>query len=323
MHSHDLRPFAHSHRFEAAGTAQRERALLRVTVLTLATMLLELGAGWWSNSLALLADGWHMGTHALALGGAALAYRLARRVSARGGVGFGGWKIEVLAAYTSALTLLMVAIVLVFDGVQRLVSPPPVAYVEAISVAAVGLVVNIVSAWWLSAAQTPLPSHSHDHGHDGAHDHGAHAHHHDHNFAAAYAHVLADALTSLFAIAALAGGLWFGWRWLDAAAALFGAALIARWAISVARAAASSLIDSHGDPALGQRIRDAIERDGDAKLADLHVWQVGGAARAAALTIVADRPLSPLEYRARVADLPGLAHVTIEVNACPGDAHPA
>ena len=315
QHSHDLSPFAHSHSFEAAGASQRERAMLRVTWLTLVAMVIELAAGWWSGSLALLADGWHMGTHALAIGGAALAYKLARRASARGGnVGFGGWKIEVLAAYTSALALLAVAVGLVFDAVRRLIEPMPIAYAEAIGVAVFGLLVNVVSAWWLSRAG---PGHDHDHPHHQHHHH----HGHDHNFAAAYAHVLADALTSVLAIGALAGGLWFGWGWLDAAAALLGAALIARWAVSVLRSAASSLIDAGGEPALAQQVRDAIEADGDAKIADLHVWQIGGSAWSAALTIVADRPLTPLDYRRRLDVLAGLAHVTVEVHCCPGVAH--
>lgn len=325
MHAHDLTPFSHAHTFEAAGTAERERAMARVTLLTLVAMAIELAAGWWSGSLALLADGWHMGTHALALGGAALAYRLARRATARGGVGFGGWKIEVLAAYTSGLALALVAVGLVIDSVQRLLQPQPVAYLEAMGVAVFGLAVNLLSAWWLGRAGGHDHGHERDHDHHPAHGHaGPHGHHghhgHDHNFSAAYMHVLADALTSVLAIGALAGGLWFGWGWLDAAAAMLGAALIARWAWGVLRVSASSLVDSAGHPALAQRVRAAIESDGDAKLADLHVWQVGGAAWAAEMCIVADRPLAPDDYRGRLAALPGLAHVTIEVNRCRGDA---
>lgn len=349
MHAHDLTPFSHAHAFEAAGTAARERAMARVTWLTLAAMAIELAAGWWSGSLALLADGWHMGTHALALGGAALAYRLARRASARGGVGFGGWKIEVLAAYTSGLALALVSVSLVVDAVQRLLQPQPVAYLEAMGVAVFGLAVNLLSAWWLAGAgghahaadddghahrhtqphghahgDAHAHAHGHAHPHADAHDrsapHRPSPHGHDHNFSAAYMHVLADALTSLLAIAALAGGLWFGWGWLDAAAALLGAALIARWSWGVLRVSAASLVDAAGHPGLAQRVRDAIESDGDAKLADLHVWQVGGAAWAAEMCIVADRPLAPDDYRGRLAALPGLAHVTIEVNRCRGDA---
>jgi cation diffusion facilitator family transporter len=328
MHAHDLTPFAHSHSFESAGAGARERAMLRVTWLTLAAMALELAAGWWSGSLALLADGWHMGTHALAIGGAALAYKLARRASAReGSVGFGGWKIEVLFAYTSALALFAVAIALVVDGVQRLLEPRPIAYAEAIGVAVLGLLVNVLSAWWLMRA-APQAHHGHDHspgqnhadGH--ARDHGRGAHDHDHNYAAAYAHVLADALTSLLAIGALGGGLLFGWAWLDPAAALVGAALIARWAWIVVRAAAASLVDARGEPALARRVRQAVESDGDAKVADLHVWQVGSTAWATALTVVADRPNSALDYRRRVEALTGIAHVTVEVHRCAGSAVP-
>jgi cation diffusion facilitator family transporter len=334
MHAHDLTPFAHSHSFESAGAGARERAMLRVTWLTLAAMALELAAGWWSGSLALLADGWHMGTHALAIGGAALAYKLARRASAReGSVGFGGWKIEVLFAYTSALALFAVAVALVVDGVQRLLEPRPIAYTEAIGVAVLGLLVNVLSAWWLMRAVPQAHhghahhghghDHGHAHGHAHAHDHPHAAHGHDHNYAAAYAHVLADALTSLLAIGALGGGLLFGWAWLDPAAALVGAALIARWAWIVVRAAAASLVDARGEPALARRVRQAVEADGDAKVADLHVWQVGSTAWAAALTVVADRPRPALDYRCRVEALSGIAHVTIEVHRCAGSAAPA
>ena len=387
MHSHDLAPFAHSHSFADDGQRQRERALTLVTALTLATMVVELAVGWWTGSLALTADGWHMGTHALALGGAVLSYRLSQRAARQrghqpdahagahadvhedvhadahadahahahadahadahpalaggaAGFAFGGWKIEVLAAYTSGLVLMGVALWLAFEGVDTLRHPRPVQYTEALGVAVLGLVVNLVSVWLLSRGGAPQDrgheqgehqEPAHDDGHEGAvahghpqrheqrHQHGhQHAHGHDHNFSAAYMHVLADAFTSVLAIAALAGGAWFGLNWLDPAVALLGAVVIGKWSLGVLRHSARALVDATEEPALTQRIRQLIEADGDAKLADLHVWQVGARAWSAALSVVADAPLPTTVYRQRLAVVGELGHVTVEVHRCAG-----
>jgi cation diffusion facilitator family transporter len=313
MHSHDLRPFEHSHAFGDAAAPRREKALWWVTWITLATMGLELAAGYWSGSLALVADGWHMGTHALALGGAALAAHFSRRVQGSKRFAFGGWKIEVLSAYTSGLLLLAVGVWIAIDAAAAFVAPHRVAYEEAIVVAVLGLLVNAACA--LILARAGGHGHGqHDHGpHD--HDHG-HAHQHDHNFAAAYLHVLADAFTSVLAIAALAGGLWWGLGWLDPAVAIVGAVVIGRWAISVLRQSARALVDASAPPKLAAQIRALIEGDGDAKLADLHVWQVGADCYAAALSIVADRPQPPDAYNARLKAVRSLRHATIEVHRC-------
>lgn len=319
-HSHDLRPFRHEHAFADAGMRQRERALAQVTAITLVVMVIELVAGFWSGSLALTADGWHMGTHALALGGAVLAYRLSARAAGRAGYAFGGWKIEVLTAYTSGLLLLAAAAWIVIDAIARLRSPEPIAYTEAMVVALVGLAVNIASAWLLSRGEDHPHGHDHGHGHDHHHDHDHHHHHHhhDHNFRAAYLHVIADAFTSVLAIAALAGGLWFGWSWLDPAVALVGAAVIAQWSLGVLKGSAKALVDATADEHISQRIRDLVESDHDAKIADLHVWQVGAKAWSAAIAIVADHPLPAAEYRARLAAIEPLRHVTVEVHRCTG-----
>ena len=333
-HTHDLGAFRHSHAFGDAGVGRRERGLLAVVLLTLATMAAELVFGWWTGSLALTADGWHMGTHALALGGALLAYRLSRRAGA--GYAFGGWKIEVLAAYTSGIALLAVGVWLVGDGIATLRAPHPVAYREGLVVAVVGLAVNLASALLLARAARPAdepeggharggghvgavgPGHRHDEAGHPAHHH-APPHGHDHNYAAAYWHVVADAFTSVLAIAALAGGAWFGLAWLDPAVAIVGGAVVGRWALGVLRASARSLVDATADPALAERIRVAIESDGDAKLSDLHVWQVGNAAWSAALAVVADSPLPADAYRQRLAPIARLRHVTVEIHRCPGD----
>lgn len=346
-------------------------------------MVAELAAGWWSGSLALTADGWHMGTHAAALGGAVLAMRWSRRAREHEGFAFGGWKIEVLAAYTSALLLAAVAIGLAIDAVHTLLSPRPIAFGEAIGVAVLGLVVNLLSVWLLArsghghdhghshghshghghghghgrshgqAAQGHHAAHKHaqghdDHGHDGhghdaqghndhshdAHDHtqhghqhqsagnsqsahASHAHHDDHNFRAAYVHVLADAFTSVLAIAALTAGLLWGWTWLDPLVAMVGAVVIGQWSWGLLRTTARALVDATADAPLRDAVRAAIESDGDAKLADLHVWQVGPQAYSGVLSIVADQPLAPDAYQHRLQPISMLKHTTIEVHRCP------
>jgi cation diffusion facilitator family transporter len=321
-HQHDLAPFRHSHHFSDDAAPTRERALWWVTWITLGTMALELAAGYWSGSLALVADGWHMGTHALALGGAALAAHFSRRVRNSARFTFGGWKIEVLSAYTSGLLLLAVGVWIAIDAVAAFGVPRRVAYAEAIVVAVLGLVVNAVCALILSRAGGHAHhGHAHHghahHGHDDAPSHEPDRHrHHDHNYAAAYVHVLADAFTSLLAIAALAGGLWWGLGWLDPAVALIGAVVIGRWAIGVLRDSARALVDASAPPKLAAQIRALIESDGDAKLADLHVWQVGPGAYAAALSIVADEPQPCDRYEQRLRAVKALKHTTIAVHRC-------
>jgi cation diffusion facilitator family transporter len=324
VHVHDLSALAHEHVFADDRRGARQRAVGRVTLLTLATMVVELLAGWWSGSLALTADGWHMGTHAFALGGAWAAYRLAQQAGSR--YAFGGWKIEVLAAYTSGLMLLGVALWILVDAALRLLEPRPVDYASALVVAVIGLGVNLASAWLLmrggGAATGGVDGlahgRAHGHAHGQAQDHAPDARHgHDHNYHAALMHVLADALTSVLAIVALAGGAWFGWGWLDPAVALVGALVIGRWSFGVLGASTRALVDATADPRLVCSIRDAIECDGDARVADLHVWQVGGAAWCAAIAVVAGEPLAPAAYRTRLAGIAVLRHVTVEVHRCP------
>jgi cation diffusion facilitator family transporter len=325
-HEHDLAPFSHSHHFGDEGAPARTRALWWVTWITLATMAVELVAGYWAGSLALVADGWHMGTHALALGGAAMAAHLARRVHGNARFAFGGWKIEVLAAYTSGLLLLAVGVWIGIDALRALAGGPrQIAYGEAMTVAVIGLAVNLACAAILArasgGAHRAHAHHGHGHHHHAHHEH-AHDHAHDHNYGAAYVHVLADALTSLLAIAALAGGLWWGLAWLDPAVALVGSIVIGRWAVGVLRESARALVDASAPPRLAAQVRALIESDGDAKLADLHVWQVGHDCYAAALSIVADRPLAADQYNARLKAVRSLRHATIEVHRCP-DVSPA
>jgi cation diffusion facilitator family transporter len=332
-HAHDLSAWRHSHQFDA-GNRVGEARTRWVLALTLVMMVAEIVAGWWTGSMALLADGWHMGTHALALGVAALAYGLARRHAADTRYAFGTWKIEVLGGFASALALGLVAVGILFESALRLWRAEPLSAQAALVVAVIGLLVNLLSAWMLHGAQHgeavagphrgPAQAHAlpraHDHRHAQGHDHG-HSHSHspgkDLNLSAAYAHVLADALTSVLAIAALAAALWLGWWWLDPLVGVLGAAVIGVWAVGLMRESATVLLDREMDHPLTQEIRTALESDGDAKVADLHVWRVGRDQFAAIACVVADAPLAPAEYRARLAQYDELVHVSLEVNRCP------
>lgn len=328
-HTHDLKPWQHAHVFDT-GNRLGERRTHWVLAITLLTMVVEIAAGWWTGSMALLADGWHMGTHALALAVTAGAYWLARRHAQDTRYTFGTWKIEVLGSFASALVLGLVGLGIVVESVARLWRAEPLEAQSALVVAVIGLVVNLVSAWLLHGAQGGH-DHDHDHAH-GHHDHHGHHHHdhahHDHghhahgggedlNLRAAYAHVLADALTSVFAIAALSAALWLGWTWLDPVVGIVGAVVIGVWAWGLMRQSAAVLLDREMHLPITQEVRDAIESDGDAKVADLHVWRVGRDKFAAIVCVVADVPLAPSVYRERLTVHEELAHVSIEVNRCP------
>ena len=339
MAIHDLSAFRHNHVFDAGNLAGERRTWV-VVGITAVTMVAEIVAGWLTGSMALLADGWHMATHVVALSIAGVAYLLARRWSRDERFAFGTWKIEVLGAFTSALLLAVVALAMIFESTLRFVRPEAISFGPALAVAVIGLAVNVVCALVLVGSPSPPPSptprftprapeaegehdhhrdhdHDHDHHHHHGHSHDHHGHHHDLNLRSAYVHVLTDAVTSVLAIVALAAGLWAGWGWLDPAMGIVGALVIAWWSKGLILDSARVLLDREMDPALVAQIRAAVQSDGDAEIADLHVWRVGRSSRAAVITVVADNPLAPEAYRARVASIPGLAHVSIEVNRCP------
>ena len=329
MHSHDLSPWQHAHDF-GADRAGAERRTRWVIAITLAMMVAEITAGWWWQSMALLADGWHMGTHAAAIGVAALSYAMARRWAGDARFSLGPWKVEVLGAYTSAVLLGVVSIGIAVESGLRLWEPRAIGYDESLLVAVVGLVVNGVCAMLLHAGEPA--HHPHEHAEHHAHDreHGHHHHHHHHhghgvdlNLKAAYMHVVADAATSVLAILALLAGKFAGWLWLDPVIGLLGAAMIAIWAVGLLRRTATILLDREMDDPLVGQIRQRLESDGDARVADLHLWRVGDARFACQATLVADAPLSADAYRERLAGLPTLAHVLIEVNRCRGSASTA
>ncbi len=320
-HSHDLKPWQHAHVFDT-GNQRGERRTHWVLAITLLTMVVEIAAGWWTGSMALLADGWHMGTHALALGVTAGAYYLARRHAGDTRYAFGTWKIEVLGSFASALVLGIVGLGIAVESLVRLWKAEPIEAQTALVIAVIGLVVNLVSAWLLHGAQGGH-DHGHHHDHHDHHDHAHHGHahdahgHQDLNLRAAYAHVMADALTSVFAIAALSAAVWLGWTWLDPLVGVIGAVVIGVWAWGLMRQSAAVLLDREMDHPLTQGVREVLESDGDAKVADLHVWRVGREAFAAQVCIVADVPLAPAVYRERLKVHEELVHVAIEVNRCP------
>jgi cation diffusion facilitator family transporter len=311
MPAHDLSRWTHNHVFDA-GNLAAERGTRAVMWITAAMMVVEIAAGWWYNSMALLADGWHMSSHAVAIGLSAFAYAAARRHAGDSRFAFGPWKIEVLGGYTSAIFLLGVVVMMVIGSVERLVSPQPIHYVEAMIVAAVGLAVNVVCAYILGNAH-----HAH-----GGHEHHGHAdpHHHDLNLKSAYVHVLADAATSVLAIIALAGGWLYGWSWLDPVMGIVGAGLVAVWAKKLLTETGKVLLDREMDHPVVEEVRRAIESGvgrGEADIADLHVWRVGKQSYACAISLVThDAGLTPGRVREWLAEHEEIVHTTIEIHVC-------
>ncbi|GLK78595.1 CDF family Co(II)/Ni(II) efflux transporter DmeF [Methylopila turkensis] len=314
----------HHHAFLGADHARNERRTLIVVGVTLVTMVVEIVAGWAYGSMALTADGWHMATHAGAIGLAALAYRFAARHAADPAYAFGAGKVGDLAGFASAIVLGLVALAIGWESFARLADPQPVAYAEATVVAVIGLAVNVGCALLLGhGAGHSHHGHGHDHGHrhahDHDHDHHGHDHdHHDHNLRGAYLHVLADALTSALAIGGLLVGWRSGWSWIDPAIGVVGAAVIGWWSVSLARDTARVLVDATPDAELGGRIRGRLEI-GDARVTDLHLWRVGPGHMAVIASVATHEPLEPATCKARLAGLAGLSHVTIEVNRCAGE----
>ena len=308
-------PAPHDHVFLAASHDENARRTLVVVALTAVMMVGEIVAGLVFNSMALLADGFHMATHASALGVAAGAYAFARRHARDRRYSFGTGKVGDLAGFASGLVLGLVALGIAFESSLRLLQPQAVAFGEATVVAVLGLLVNIVCATVLGGGHAGH-GHHHDHGHSHQHEH-AHAHHHPHeearhrdnNMRAAFAHVVADAFTSLLAIAALLAGRFLGWTWLDPVMGLVGAALIALWSIRLMRDVAAVLLDTT-DPTMEARILDRIGPLGDAEITDLHIWRVGPGAHAVILSIAG--PADADAIRSRLASMSELAHVTVE-----------
>lgn len=322
----------HEHVFLGEHHERNERRTWFVIALTASMMVVEIVAGTWYGSMALVADGWHMSTHAAAMLIAALAYFFARRHARNPRFSFGTGKLGELAGFASAVVLALIALLIGWESLMRFYAPVSINFTQAIIVAVVGLAVNLLSAWLLRddpahhghdhAQQGHGHVHDRDHDHDHDHDHGReeHVHEHarsvatrDHNLRAAYFHVLADALTSVLAIAALALGSIFGWVWLDPAIGVVGALVIARWSWTLIRDAGAVLLDyvPEGEE-LPEEIRTAIEGP-DTRITDLHVWQLGPGHHGAIVSISSATPLEPSTYRERLARIHDLSHVTIEV----------
>ena len=297
----------HVHVFDTVNPLA-ERRTRQVMWLTAITMVVEIAAGTLLGSMALLADGWHMSSHALALGISAAAYGLARRHADNPRFAFGTWKIEVLGGYTSGVFMLGVAGYMGFESVARLLDPHPIRFDEAIAIAVLGLAVNVVSAWLLSTG--------HSHGHDHGHAHGPHAHHHhDLNLRSAYLHVLADAATSVFAIVALLGGKYLGAAWLDPVMGLVGMVLVGRWALGLLRDTGRVLLDAEMDAPVVGEVREVVSTlPGSPSLRDLHVWRVGKGKYACIVSLDADdEGLREETVREALQVHEELVHVTVEI----------
>jgi cation diffusion facilitator family transporter len=303
MNPDDLNDWMHDHAFDSNSEAA-ERSTRLVMWITAVMMAVEIFAGWAFNSMSLLADGWHMSSHALAIGLSAMAYATARTYANDPRFAFGTWKIEILAGFASALFLLGVALAMVIGSLERIISPQAIQYEEAIVVGVLGLIVNAVCAYILGKAH-----HHHDHPHD------HHDHHHDLNLKSAYFHVVADAFTSVLAIVALVGGWLYGWAWLDPVMGIVGAILVALWAKSLITDTAKVLLDREMDHPVVQEIKEAVEADGKTHVTDLHVWRVGKKVYSCALTAVThDAQLTPTTVRERLAVHEEIIHSTIELH---------
>jgi cation diffusion facilitator family transporter len=309
MHTTDISSWKHGHDF-MADTSSAEKRTHKVIALTVIMMVVEIVAGTILHSMALLADGWHMSTHVAAFVLTALAYYFGRRHAKDEQFTFGTGKIGVLGGFTSAIVLSGIALLMAAESIHRLIAPVTIHFREAIIIAAVGLVVNVVCA--LILKDDP---HHHHHGHSHDHAHGTQGH--DLNMRAAYFHVLADALTSVLAITALSLGYFFGWVWLDSVMGLVGTVVIVSWAYTLLRDTSSILLDRiPADTDLPVVIREGIESDGDSVITDLHIWQVGVGKFAAIVSVVAHHPKTSEEYRAALKIHEELVHVTVEVQMC-------
>lgn len=314
MSNQDVLALTHEHVFLGANQERNERKVWLVIVLTATMMVVEITAGHWFGSMALIADGWHMSTHAGAMFIAVLAYRYARKNANNRSFSFGTGKVGDLAGFASAVVLVLIALLIGWESVLRLVEPVPISFNQAIMVAVVGLIVNLASAWLLR------DDHHHHHHHGHGHHHQDHDHHHGHihgqdnNLRAAYMHVLADALTSVLAIVALLLGRAYGWFWADPVMGIVGAIVISRWSWGLIRDTGGVLLDRTPEGGnLETDVRDAIESDTD-KITDLHIWQVGPGYYSVIVSVASTAPRSPDEYKSLLAGIDHVAHTTVEVN---------
>ena len=306
MHRTNLSGYQHQHNFHVVSESNIKRIFF-VVLITAVSMAAEIVFGWIFNSMALLADGWHMATHASALGITLFTYLLAKKLKNDSRYSFGTWKIEILGAYTSAILLAFVGAVVVYSSIERILHPAVIRYDQALIVTLIGLTVNIVSALILTLGKK---KDDHDHGH------GPHKHGHELGIKSAYLHVLSDALTSIFAVAALLGAKLFNLNFLDPVMGILSTILIFKWAFELLRETSSALLDRNDDRELTAEIEGIIEADGDTKISDLHLWRVSGREYACIISLVSSRVKKTEYYRELLKPVHELAHVSIEVVKC-------
>lgn len=309
MATHDTTTWQHDHIFGLDARQAGEKRTHWVIGLTIVTMIVELVAGYLTGSMALTADGWHMSTHAAALSIAAFAYAFARRNAGNPRFTFGTGKVGSLGGFASAIALAIVSFLMAVESLHRLAEPVPVRFQEAILVAVIGLVVNVVSAWLLRAHD----HHHHKHDHEHHHKQG---HHQDHNLRAAYLHVLADALTSLTAIVALTCGMFLGWVWMDPLMGVVGSVIIAMWAKGLLKDTAKVLLDAEENQSHQGKIRELLSGETGLEIVDLHLWRVGPKDLGCILSLVTHHPQPSEYYKRLLAPMQELAHLTMEVNHC-------
>ena len=307
MHKHSIEAWQHNHNF-SVHNEKGERRTHYVLLLTAITMVVEIIAGSIYGSMALLADGWHMSTHVAAFVIAIFAYRYARQNAKNSAYSFGTGKVNVLGGFTSAIVLFVVALIMLVESLHRFLEPQTILFNEAIFVASLGLVINLVSALLLKDDH-------HHHGHDHSHEH-----HHDHNLKAAYLHVLADAMTSLLAIVALVSGKYLGWNWLDPMMGILGAIIISRWSYSLLKSTGPILLDASIDEDYKQAIKQAIEDNSDTTISDIHIWKVGANHYAAIIALVTHNPMTTEHYKRQLSRFHKLSHITIEINKCEAES---
>lgn len=304
MQEEHLARWKHSHSFGQEKKRSGEFRTLIVIAITAAMMIVEIAAGLAFGSMALLADGLHMGSHAVALGINAFAYVYARRHAHNERYSFGTGKVNTLGGYTGAILLAVFAALMAWESMLRLITPVSIAFNQAIFVAVLGLLVNGASVFILGA------DHSHDHDHHHEHEH----HHHDHNLKSAYLHVLADALTSVLAIFALLIGKYYGAIWMDPLMGIVGAILVARWSIGLLKSSSRILLDEQGAEDIQEAIRSSIEGQEENRIVDLHLWTVGPGVYSVILSIVSRSPQNPDHYRSLLPANIHLHHLSIEVH---------
>lgn len=312
MHNDNIQSWHHDHTFGQDQRRPGESRTLIVIGITAVMMVVELSAGVLFGSMALLADGLHMASHAVALSITAFAYMYARQNARNSRYSFGTGKVNALGGFTGAVLLAIFAVFMGFESIMRLLNPVEIVFNQAIVVAVLGLLVNGACIFILGVEDHGHGDHHHDH-----HDHHDHHGHHDHNLKSAYLHVMADALTSVLAIVALLTAKYFGFIWMDPAMGIVGAVLVARWSYGLLGPTSAVLLDRQASEGLRAQIRQLIEADSDTLVTDLHVWSVGPAIYSAQIAVVGHNPLAPADYKTLIPASLGLVHISVEVHVCP------